>query len=130
MCKVGQVVDLPEAVADIYRAVAKLTAQYRRPFTPDGHLIGSIGEVIAMEALGLKLCPPSTRGYDATCPKRGKVQIKIIGAKAKGIALRGPCDHLVVFKIIPPDKAQLVYDGSGRDLWEVLGQHDPTGSVG
>jgi hypothetical protein len=119
MIKVGDLVDLPEPVADIYRAVAKLTEKYKRPFTPDGHLIGSIGEVIAMEALDLELCPPSTRGYDATCQARGQVQIKITARK--GIAMRGPCNHLIVFQIVPPDKAKLVYDGPGKDLWGSAG---------
>src|SRR5476651_2671045 len=49
-------VPLPEPVARIYKATAELEALYPgRKFTPDGHLVGSIGEVIAAEALGLKL---------------------------------------------------------------------------
>ena len=51
-------VKLPEPVAEIYRAVAELEARYPpRKFTPDGHLVGSIGEVVAAEALGLTLYP-------------------------------------------------------------------------
>jgi hypothetical protein len=53
-------VPLPKPVADIYRAVAeldKLHGTHKRKFTPDGHLVGSIGEVIAAEALGLKRLP-------------------------------------------------------------------------
>ena len=43
---------LPREVADIY-AIEGLTARYPgRPFTPDGHLIGSIGDVVAAEAFG------------------------------------------------------------------------------
>ena len=49
-------VPLPEPVARIYKAIAELEALYPgRKFTPDGHLVGSIGEVIAAEALGLSL---------------------------------------------------------------------------
>jgi hypothetical protein len=44
-------VKLPPPVATIYRAVAELEAQYGRKFTPDGHLVGSIGEVVAAEDL-------------------------------------------------------------------------------
>ncbi|WP_155253486.1 DUF6998 domain-containing protein [Bradyrhizobium japonicum] len=41
-------INLPKPVTDIYRAVAELEALYPgRKFTPDGHLVGSIGEVIA-----------------------------------------------------------------------------------
>ena len=37
-----------------------------RHFTADGHLIGSIGEMIAAHEHGLTLAPASTRGWDAT----------------------------------------------------------------
>jgi hypothetical protein len=71
-------VKLPPPVAAIYRAVAALEAQYGRKFTPDGHLVGSIGEVVAAEALGLTLHPPSYPGHDAF-DASGDVQIKMTG---------------------------------------------------
>ena len=41
-------INLPKPVADIYRAVDALEQRHPgRKFTPDGHLVGSIGEVIA-----------------------------------------------------------------------------------
>lgn len=44
-------VKLPPPVAAIYLAVAELEGLYPgRKFTPDGHLVGSIGEVVAAEA--------------------------------------------------------------------------------
>ena len=59
-------VPLPEPVARIYKAAAELETLYPgRKFTPDGHLVGSIGEVIAAEALGLTLYPMSKPGHDA-----------------------------------------------------------------
>jgi len=43
-----------------------LEAQYPgRKFTPDGRLVGSIGEVIAAEALGLNLHSASHPSHDA-----------------------------------------------------------------
>jgi hypothetical protein len=59
-------VPLPEPVAQIYRATAALEALYPgRKFTPDGHVVGSIGEIIAVKALGLTLYPMSRPGHDA-----------------------------------------------------------------
>jgi hypothetical protein len=40
-------IKLPEPVSAIYRAVQQLEALYPRKFMPDGHLAGSIGEVVA-----------------------------------------------------------------------------------
>jgi len=43
-------INLPPPVAAIYRAVRDLEARYTlRRFAPDGHLVGSIGEVVAAE---------------------------------------------------------------------------------
>jgi Family of unknown function (DUF6998) len=119
-------ITLPKPVADIYRAVAELERTYPgRHFTPDGHLVGSIGEVVAREAFGFELHPASQRGHDASCPTRGDVQIKITAGNS--VALRGPCHHLIVLKIVSPEEAEIVYDGPGIDLWEKAG---PTASNG
>jgi hypothetical protein len=69
-------VPLPPPVAHIYKAVAALEALYPRKFTPDGHLVGSIGEVVAAEALGLTLYRISRPGHDAY-DANGDVQIKM-----------------------------------------------------
>lgn len=62
-------VALPAPVAAIYRAVAELEALHPgRKFTPDGHLVGSIGEVVAAEALGLTLHPASYPGMTRSTP--------------------------------------------------------------
>ena len=74
-----QRIKLPAPVAAIYRAVEELEAAYPlRKFTPDGHLVGSIGEVIAAEALSLTLHPASYPGHDAF-DGNGNVQIKMNG---------------------------------------------------
>ena len=47
---VSRRIKLPKPVAAIYRAVEELEALYPgRKFTPDGHLVGSIGEVVAAQ---------------------------------------------------------------------------------
>jgi hypothetical protein len=53
-------------IRDLYRIVADLEeiAPGRR-FTPDGHVVGTIGELVAAERFGLKLMPASPEGYDA-----------------------------------------------------------------
>ena len=116
----GDRVKLPKAVSKLYEAVEELKAAYPgRHFTPDGHLVGSIGEVVARETFGFDLLPASARGHDAVCTTRGNVQIKITGGKS--IALRGECDHLIVLCIVSPHDAQIVYDGRGDLAWQLSG---------
>jgi hypothetical protein len=49
-----------------------------RKFTPDGHIVGTLGEVIAAEALALTLHPASHPSHDAS-DAAGDVQIKVTG---------------------------------------------------
>ncbi len=55
-----------DLIKRLYAVVAALEQEFEdRKFTPDGHLVGSIGEVVAAYAFGLKLLPASTEGHDA-----------------------------------------------------------------
>jgi len=120
-----QRVPLPEPVVRIYQAVADLERRYPgRRFTPDGHLVGSIGEVIAAEALGLQLHPMSHQGHDAF-DVNGHVQIKMTAGKS--IAMYGTCERLVVLRVVSPTEAEIVYDGPGAPAWEQAGKMGKNG---
>jgi hypothetical protein len=107
-------------VAVIYEAVAMLEALYPgRKFTPDGHLVGSIGEVVAAEALGLTLYPASRACHDAYDADGRDVQIKLTGGSS--VSLYGDCDRLVVLRITSPQTAEIVYDGDGSPAWNAAG---------
>src|SRR5215831_16251238 len=104
----GRRIRLPAPVPAIYKAVEKLEARYPgRKFTPDGHLVGSIGEVIAAEKLGLKLHPASHPGHDAY-DANGNVQIKMTAGRS--VSLYDTCDRLVVLKVVSPKEAEIIYD--------------------
>lgn len=123
---VGCLVPLPPEVADIYRAVERLEAQYPgRKFTPDGHLVGSIGEVVAAEALGLELYGASFPGHDARDPEGRDVQIKLTGANS--VSLYATCDRLIVMRIFDSEFAEIVYDGNGEPAWEAAGRMQKNG---
>ncbi|GJD87723.1 hypothetical protein BHAOGJBA_1228 [Methylobacterium hispanicum] len=119
-------IPLPPAVARIYEAVAELSARYPgRSFTPDGHLVGSIGEVVAAEALGLTLYRQSSPGHDAVDSGGREVQIKMTGGDA--VALYATCARLVVLKVVSPAEAEIVFDGDGASAWEQAGKMGKNG---
>jgi hypothetical protein len=91
-----------------------------RKFTPDGHLVGSIGEVVAAEALHLTLYPASKPGHDAF-DANGDVQIKMTAGTS--VSLYADCARLVVLKIISPEGAEIVYDGPGAPVWDKVGKN-------
>src|SRR5580704_19671100 len=62
-------------IRQLYTVVAQLEEEFEdRRFTPDGHLVGSIGEVVAAYAFGLKLLPRLTS--DTTPRLRTALQCK------------------------------------------------------
>jgi hypothetical protein len=87
-------------------------------------LVGSIGEVIAAEALGLTLYPMSKPGHDAF-DANGDVQIKLTAGK--GVAMYACCVRLVVLRIVSPEEAEIVYDGPGQPAWDGAGRMQKNG---
>ncbi len=120
------IIALPKPIAEIFRQVEQLERAYPgRKFTPDGHLIGSIGEVIAAEAFGLMLLPASAAGHDARDENGALVQIKLTSGKS--IGLRASCERLLVMRIVDPTSAELVYDGPGEPVWTACGKMQKNG---
>jgi hypothetical protein len=118
-------INLPKPVADIYRAVADLEKLYPgRKFTPDGHLVGSIGEVIAAEHFGLKLYGMSKPGHDAY-DTNGDVQIKLTAGNS--VSMYADCSRLIVLRIVSPEQAEIVYDGPGAPAWAAAGSMQKNG---
>lgn len=116
---------LPSQVAAIYRAVDELEALYPgRKFTPDGHLVGSIGEVVAAEALGLTLHPSSYPVHDAF-DANGDVQIKMTAGKS--VSMYDCCSRLVVLRVVSHAEAEIVYDGPGQPAWDSAGKKSKNG---
>ena len=67
--------EVKKIVESILRSSKQLSLLTKRPFTPDGHMIGSIGEVYAQEYYGIQLYDPSYKGHDGVWQER-EVQIK------------------------------------------------------
>jgi hypothetical protein len=118
---------LPPEVTKLYEAVETLSERHPgRPFTLDGHMMGSIGEVVAAEAFNLHLYPPSQAVHDAW-DDHGDVQIKITGGKH--VSMYACCERLLVLRIVNPQEAEVVYDGCGGSAWEQLAPCRRTVSV-
>ena len=118
--------ELPAPVAEIYHAVAKLERLYPdRKFTPDGHLVGSIGEVIAAEHFDLTLHSMSKPGHDAVDADGNEVQIKL--TEGNSVSMFADCERLIVLRIVSPEEAEIVYDGPGAPAWAAAGSMQKNG---
>ena len=110
-------------VPELFKVIAELEAAAPgRHFTPDGHLIGSIGEVIAADRYGLTLTTASTKGIDAHDVQGRAVEIKCTG-KNKGVALRGyepSAERFIALQINRDSSAVEVYDGPAAPVWAAV----------
>ena len=89
---------LEEKIRELYRITAELEEKYPgRCFTPDGHLVGSIGEVYAAEKYGLTLLEASSEKHDATSADGRLVQIKI--TQTDRVSIYSEPDYLIVMKM-------------------------------
>jgi hypothetical protein len=109
-----------ELVRGMLDSVKQLESLYPgRSFTLDGHLVGSIGEVLAAELYGLRLLPSSNPCHDATCPAGRNVQVKLTQRSREAIYEQP--DHLIVLRVEPDGTVAEVYNGPGSLPWMSAG---------
>ncbi len=115
--------EVGELLASLYRIVERLEVLFPgRKFTPDGHLVGSIGEVIAARMFGLELLSASAHDHDAITGDGRKVQIKFTQG-TRGVALRAEPDYLLVLRLAPDRSLEVVYNGKGKSPWSQSGKN-------
>ena len=108
--------ELPKLLTDLYAIVSRLEELAPgRKFTPDGHLVGSIGEAVAAYAYGLELLPASVKQHDAKAPDGRLVQIKL--TQGQSVALSYDCEHLLVLQLDQKRGFVEVYNGPGAQVW-------------
>jgi hypothetical protein len=105
-----------ERIKQLYGVVEELEKMFPgRPFTPDGHMVGSIGECLVADSFNLKLEDPSNKGFDAVSPAGVEVEIK--ATQADRVAFRSCPQHTIVIKIDKTGGFETVYNGPGECVW-------------
>lgn len=100
--------------------VAEMEAAFPgRSFTLDGHLIGSIGEVMAAYYYGVELYRTSTKKHDDVVNCR-EVQIKI--TQQDNITISEEPDYLLVLYLTKKGDIYKVCNGRGRQPWDTEGK--------
>ena len=115
-------------VSSVFEAAEELSRLTGRPFSPDGHFVGSLGEVLAAIELDLELATPSTEGYDAVDPEGRRVEIKATARGAVALSASGTrAERLVVVHIDTKGTSNVIYDGPALPAWEVAGKPQKNG---
>ena len=117
---------IPVLVRRLYEIVSELEGLFpSRRFTPDGHLVGSIGEVLAAAFYGLELLPGSSETHDAKSECGKLVQIK--ATQRSSVGLSAEPEHLIVLKLLSDGRTEEVYNGPGSGPWESSGRMQKNG---
>ena len=104
-------------IKQLYSTVSELEAMFPgRHFTPDGHMVGSIGECLVADAYGLELKTASNKGFDALASDGREVEIK--ATQSKSVAFRSEPEHAIIIKILPNGTFDEVYNGPGNLVWQ------------
>lgn len=118
--------DIAEKIRKIYEITRELEEMFPgRHFTSDGHMVGSIGEVIAAEEYGFELFEASHPVHDARTQDGKLVQIK--ATQGDRIAIGERPEYLIVLRINRDGGFEEVYNGPGDIAWELVGKRQKTG---
>lgn len=101
----------------LYATVSELETMFPgRHFTPDGHMVGSLGECLVADAYNLELKTASNKGYDAITESGVEVEIK--ATQSSSVAFRSQPQHAIVIKILRDGTFEEIYNGPGALVWE------------
>ena len=118
-----------QEIKNIYVSVDKLSNQFSgRHFTPDGHLVGSIGEVVASYVFELVLAKASNSSCDAIDRKTGRpVEIKCTQVKRVSFYDCDLLTNVIVLTINKDRTFECVFNGLFSDLSNYLGKKQKNG---
>lgn len=117
---------LSDKIKELYKITNELETRYPgRKFTPDGHLVGSIGEVLVAEHYDLTLLPNSSETHDAVSKNGTFVQIK--ATQISRIAISSEPEYLIVIKLSRDGSWEEIYNGPGDLAWNNAGKMQKNG---
>jgi hypothetical protein len=117
---------IAKKITELFAITKELEELYPgRKFTIDGHLVGSIGEVLVADKFNLTLLPNSTKTHDAVDNEGKYYQIK--ATQTDRIALSSEPDFLIVVKLHSDGTWDVVYNGPGKIIWDNSGKMQKNG---
>lgn len=108
----------PELIRELYGIVDELGRMFPgRPFTPDGHMVGSLVECFAEYYYGLKLYACSHPGHDA---HTDDCDVEVKATQGNTVSLRSEPERLLVFRLHRDGSFDEIYKGPGGLVWSLV----------
>ena len=118
---------LTQKIRDLYAIAEELEDMFPGSrFTPDGHMVGSIGEVLVADAYGLELLENSSKTHDAQTSD-GSIKVQIKTTQTSRIAISSEPQHLIVIRIFDTGEWEEIYNGPGDVPWANAGNLQKNG---
>lgn len=92
-----------------------------RHFTLDGHLVGSIGEVMASYYYGIDLYTASAVAHDGEIDGK-QIQIKI--TQQEDIVINHEPEYLIALYLNKNGNVYEIYNGPGKEPWDSASKRD------
>ncbi|MNG10465.1 hypothetical protein D3C84_939360 [compost metagenome] len=106
---------IEDALKGLFSAVSMLQEAYPgKPFTPDGRLVGDIGEVVASLAYGLTLNEGLTKHHDAVTDDGRNVQIKTTFGTSLTFPVHHVPDYYLGIRMNRDGTFEEIYNGPGH----------------
>lgn len=113
--------DFKKKIAAIYDIANDLGSAFNiTNCTPDGHLLGAIGQIAAKIAFKLNI-GSKVEGHNCTWSDGKSVLPVQVGCTGRGsIAIRKKPMYLIALEITETGKISLLYNGPGKHVWEKI----------
>ena len=126
----SQLSDLRKAIRHLYVSVDKLNSAFPgKPFTPDGRMVGDVGEAIAAIKFGVVLDKKLRKHWDGylidSSGKKHEVQVKTTQKDETYLKEPPHEGKLLVFKIFRNGDYKCYYNGKIMRVWRSLSKKRP-----
>ena len=106
-------------IASIYEIANELGREFNIPrCTPDGHLLGTIGQIAAKIAFGLQVGSDKKEHNCSWFDQNRFINIQVRCTGRGSAAIRTEPEYLIALGISETGKIYLLYNGPGKYVWE------------
>ncbi len=111
--------EFKKKIASIYEIANELGREFNiSKCTPDGHLLGAIGQIAAKTAFGLQFGSDEKEHNCIWSDESRSMNIQVRCTGRGSIAIRKEPEYLIALEISETGKIYLLYNGPGKYVWE------------
>ena len=115
------VTEFKQKIAKIYALAKELGNAFGiERCTPDGHLLGAIGQIAAKIGFGLEFGSEKEEHNCIWSDGTRKINVQVRCSGLGQIALRQEPEHLIALEISPQGRIRILFNGPGGIVWNQI----------